>query len=33
VHVDHRQLTFQHQGLAMRLTGVEDHSPVQGVLA
>src|SRR5215472_3439458 len=32
VHVEHRRLTFKHQGLAMRLTGVEGHSPVQGVL-
>jgi hypothetical protein len=32
-HIDHRRLTFKHQGLAMRLTGVEGASPVQGVLA
>ena len=31
--VDHRRLTFKFQGLDMRLTGVEDHAPVQGILA
>jgi hypothetical protein len=31
--VDHRRLTFKFQGLDMRLTGVEDHTPVQGILA
>jgi hypothetical protein len=31
--IDHRRLTFKSQGLDMRLTGVEEHHPVQGVLA
>jgi uncharacterized protein (DUF1501 family) len=31
--IDHRRLTFKYQGLDMRLTGVEDHHPVRGVLA
>jgi hypothetical protein len=31
--IDHRRLTFKSQGLDMRLTGVEDHHPVRGVLA
>ncbi len=31
--IDHRRLSFKFQGLDMRLTGVEDHSPVQGILA
>lgn len=31
--IDHRRLTFKFQGLDMRLTGVEEHSPVEGVLA
>ena len=31
--VDHRQLSFKFQGLGMRLTGVEDHDPVQAILA
>jgi hypothetical protein len=31
--IDHRRLTFKFQGLDMRLTGVEEHAPVQGILA
>ena len=31
--IDHRRLSFKFQGLDARLTGVEDHSPVQGILA
>jgi hypothetical protein len=31
--VDHRRLTFKFQGLDMRLTGVEEHQPVEGILA
>ena len=31
--IDHRRLTFKFQGLDMRLTGVEEHDPVKGVLA
>src|SRR4051794_36873453 len=31
--IDHRRLTYKFQGLDMRLTGVEEHSPVQGILA
>jgi hypothetical protein len=31
--IDHRRLTFKFQGLDMRLTGVEEHAPVQGLLA
>jgi hypothetical protein len=31
--IDHRRLTFKSQGLDMRLTGVEDHQPVKGILA
>jgi hypothetical protein len=31
--IDHRRLTFRFQGLDMRLTGVEDHAPVAGILA
>jgi hypothetical protein len=31
--VDHRRLSFKFQGLDMRLTGVEDHSPVEAILA
>jgi hypothetical protein len=31
--VDHRRLAFKFQGLDMRLTGVEEHAPVQGLLA
>jgi hypothetical protein len=30
--IDHRRLTFKVQGLDMRLTGVEEHEPVKGVL-
>ena len=30
--IDHRQLTYKFQGLDMRLTGVEDHEPVTGIL-
>lgn len=31
--IDHKRLVFKFQGLDMRLTGVEDHGPVSGVLA
>lgn len=30
--IDHRRLSYKFQGLDMRLTGVEDHKPVQAVL-
>jgi hypothetical protein len=31
--VDHKKLTFKHQGLDVRLTGVEPAKVVKGVLA
>jgi hypothetical protein len=31
--IDHRRLSYPFQGLDVRLTGVEEHNPVQGVLA
>lgn len=31
--IDHRRLSVKFQGLDVRLTGVEDHDPVQGILA
>lgn len=31
--IDHKRLTYKVQGLDMRLTGVEEHSPVKGILA
>ena len=31
--IDHRRLTFKFQGLDVRLTGVEEHHPVKGILA
>ncbi len=31
--IDHSRLTYKFQGLDMRLTGVEEHHPVRGVLA
>jgi hypothetical protein len=31
--IDHKRLTYKFQGLDMRLTGVEEHGPVQGILA
>jgi hypothetical protein len=31
--IDHKRLTFKFQGLDMRLTGVEEHGPVKGILA
>jgi hypothetical protein len=31
--IDHKRLTFKFQGLDMKLTGVEEHAPVQGILA
>lgn len=31
--IDHRRLSFNHQGLNIRLTGVEEHHPVAQVLA
>ena len=30
--IDHRRLSFKFQGLDMRLTGVEEHSPIKGIL-
>ncbi len=30
--IDHRRLTVKHQGLDMRLTGVEERNPVQEIL-
>lgn len=30
--IDHRRLTFRFQGLDVRLTGVEEQSPVKGIL-
>jgi len=30
--IDHRRLSFKFQGLDARLTGVEDHDPVEGIL-
>ncbi|MCA9178935.1 MAG: DUF1501 domain-containing protein [Planctomycetales bacterium] len=31
--LDHQRLRFKHQGLDFRLTGVEDHQPVQDIIA
>lgn len=31
--IDHERLSFKVQGLDMRLTGVEEHNPVAGILA
>jgi Protein of unknown function (DUF1501) len=31
--IEHRRLTFKFQGLDVRLTGVEEHHPVKGILA
>jgi hypothetical protein len=31
--IDHRRLTYKFQGLDVRLTGVEEHAPVAGILA
>jgi Protein of unknown function (DUF1501) len=31
--IDHRRLSFKFQGLDVRLTGVEEHHPVHGILA
>jgi hypothetical protein len=31
--IDHTRLTYRFQGLDMRLTGVEEHSPVKAILA
>jgi hypothetical protein len=30
--IDHRRLSVKFQGLDARLTGVEDHDPVQAIL-
>ena len=30
---DHRRLSINHQGLEVKLTGVEKHAPVKGILA
>ncbi len=31
--IDHRRLTYRHQGLDVRLTGVEEREPVRAILA
>jgi hypothetical protein len=31
--IDHKRLTYKFQGLDVRLTGVEEHNPVKGILA
>ena len=31
--MNHRPLSIKFQGLDLRLTGVEDHNPVKGILA
>lgn len=31
--IDHRRLSVKHQGLDMRLTGVEEHAPIRRILA
>jgi hypothetical protein len=31
--IDHKRLTYKVQGLDVRLTGVEEHGPVKGILA
>jgi hypothetical protein len=31
--IDHKRLSFKFQGLDVRLTGVEEHGPVRGILA
>jgi hypothetical protein len=31
--IDHKKLTYKFQGLDMRLTGVEEHAPVEAILA
>src|SRR5438067_1388220 len=31
--IDHKKLSFKFQGLDVRLTGVEEHAPVTGILA
>jgi hypothetical protein len=31
--IDHRRLSVKFQGLDVRLTGVEEHHPVKGILA
>jgi hypothetical protein len=31
--IDHRRLSVKYQGLDVRLTGVEEHDPVRGILA
>jgi hypothetical protein len=31
--IDHKRLSYKVQGLDVRLTGVEEHGPVQGILA
>ncbi len=31
--IDHKRLSYKFQGLDVRLTGVEDHHPVKGILA
>jgi arylsulfatase A-like enzyme len=31
--IDHQRLSVKHQGLDMRLTGVEEHHPVHDILA
>jgi hypothetical protein len=31
--IDHKRLSVKFQGLDVRLTGVEEHAPVKGILA
>ena len=31
--VDHRKLTYRHQGLDFKLTGVEEHHPIKDIIA
>ena len=31
--IDHRRLTYRFQGLDMRLTGVEEHHPIAGIVS
>jgi hypothetical protein len=31
--LDHKKLSVPHQGLDLRLTGVEDNHPIKGIIA
>jgi hypothetical protein len=31
--IDHKRLSVPHQGLDVKLTGVEDHKPVKAIIA